>query len=99
MMADPLPAEQGDVRPFAAIVGRPLSEHLLELPIVTASLISIYRPEQLRRHLARALDNGVTQNEIAKVISHLAFYSGWPASVTAARLAEEAFEERGPGRD
>jgi len=63
--------------------------------IVIASLISTYRPEQLRGHLARALDNGVTQDEIAEVITHLAFYSGWPASMTAARLAKEVFEERG----
>jgi 4-carboxymuconolactone decarboxylase len=63
--------------------------------IVIASLISTCRPEQLRGHLARALDNGVTQDEIAEVITHLAFYSGWPASMTAARLAQEVFEERG----
>jgi 4-carboxymuconolactone decarboxylase len=63
--------------------------------IVIASLISTCRPEQLRGHLARALDNGVTQDEIAEVITHLAFYSGWPASMTAARIAKEVFEERG----
>jgi 4-carboxymuconolactone decarboxylase len=62
--------------------------------IVIASLISTYRPEQLRGHLARALDNGVTQDEIAEVSTHLACYSGWPASMTAARLAKEVFEER-----
>jgi 4-carboxymuconolactone decarboxylase len=63
--------------------------------IVIASLISQYRPEQLRGHLARALDNGVTKDEIAEVITHLAFYSGWPGSMTAASIAREVFEERG----
>ena len=63
--------------------------------IVVASLISTYRPEQLRGHLARALDNGVTKDELAEVITHLAFYSGWPASMTAANIAREVFEERG----
>lgn len=63
--------------------------------IVVASLIATYRPEQLRGHLARALDNGVTKDEIAEIITHLAFYSGWPASMTAARIAKEVFEERG----
>lgn len=63
--------------------------------IVIASLISTYRPEQLRGHLARALDNGVTKDEIAEVITHLAFYSGWPASMTAANIAREVFEQRG----
>ena len=46
-------------------------------------------------HLARALDNGVTKDEIAEVITHLAFYAGWPASMTAARVAKEVYEERG----
>src|ERR1700755_3345409 len=63
--------------------------------IVVASLISTYRPEQLRGHLARALDNGVTKAEIGEIITHLAFYSGWPASMTAANIAREVFEERG----
>jgi 4-carboxymuconolactone decarboxylase len=63
--------------------------------IVIASLISTYRPEQLRGHLARALDNGVTTDEIAEVITHLAFYAGWPSSMTAARIAKEVFAERG----
>lgn len=63
--------------------------------IVIASLISAYRPEQLKGHLGRALDNGVTTSEIAEVITHLAFYSGWPSSMTAARIAKEVFEERG----
>ena len=63
--------------------------------IVIATLISTYRPEQLKGHLARALDNGVTKDEIAEVITHLAFYAGWPASMTAARVAKEVYEERG----
>jgi 4-carboxymuconolactone decarboxylase len=52
------------------------------------------RYEQLRGHLARALDNGCTQDEIAELITHLAFYSGWPTAMTAAGLAKEVFEAR-----
>lgn len=63
--------------------------------IVIASLIANYRPEQLKGHLGRALDNGLTTDEIGEVITHLAFYSGWPSSMTAARIAKEVFEERG----
>jgi 4-carboxymuconolactone decarboxylase len=63
--------------------------------VVVATLIATYRPEQLRGHLERALDNGVTKEEIAEVITHLAFYSGWPGSMTAARIASEVFEARG----
>lgn len=63
--------------------------------IVISTLIATYRPEQLRNHLFRALDNGVTKDEIAEVITHLAFYSGWPASMTAARIAKDVMAERG----
>jgi 4-carboxymuconolactone decarboxylase len=52
------------------------------------------RDEQLRGHLARALDNGCTTDEIAELITHLAFYSGWPTAMTAARLAKEVFASR-----
>lgn len=65
--------------------------------IVVAALIASYRPEQLKGHLGRALDNGVTKDEIAEIITHLAFYSGWPGSMTAARIAKEVYEERGIG--
>jgi len=63
--------------------------------IVVATLIATYRPEQLKGHLGRALDNGVTQDEIAEIITHLAFYAGWPAAVTARGIAAEVYEERG----
>jgi 4-carboxymuconolactone decarboxylase len=63
--------------------------------IVVATLIATYRPQQLKGHLGRALDNGITKDEIAGIITHLAFYSGWPASVTARRITAEVYEERG----
>lgn len=62
--------------------------------ITVAVLLATYRPEQLRGHLQRALDNGVTQDEIGELITHLAFYSGWPASVTAATIANEVFDKQ-----
>ena len=71
-----------------------LSKRDRSLAVISA-LIATYRPEQLKGHLGRALDNGVTKDEIAEVITHLAFYSGWPASMTAARIAKDVMEERG----
>ena len=55
--------------------------------ITVAALIATYRPEQLETHLTRAINNGVTKEEIAEVITHLAFYAGWPAAMSAAQLA------------
>ncbi len=60
-----------------------------------AALIATYRPEQLEVHLGRALDNGVTKEEIAETITQLAFYAGWPAAMSAAEVATRVFEKRG----
>ena len=55
--------------------------------VTLAALIATYRPEQLQTHLKRAIDNGVTKEEISEVITHLAFYAGWPSAMSAAQLA------------
>jgi 4-carboxymuconolactone decarboxylase len=55
--------------------------------ITVAALIATYRPEQLATHLKRAVDNGVTREEISEVITHLAFYAGWPSAMSAAQIA------------
>src|ERR1700745_2182817 len=52
--------------------------------ITVAALISTYRPEQLKGHLQRAIANGVTRDEISEMITHLGFYAGWPAAMSAA---------------
>ena len=59
--------------------------------IVVATLIALGRERQLPGHLQRALDNGVTKNEISEIITHLAFYAGWPAAMTAAQIAKDVF--------
>ena len=51
-------------------------------------------PDQLRGHLMRALDNGVTKEEIIELITHLAFYVGWPRAGSAALVAKQVFTER-----
>ncbi|HVJ52080.1 MAG TPA: carboxymuconolactone decarboxylase family protein [Aliidongia sp.] len=62
--------------------------------VTIAALIATYRPEQLSVHIGRALDNGVTQEEVAEVLTHLAFYAGWPAAMSGAQVATEVFEAR-----
>ena len=62
--------------------------------ITVAALVALNRPDQLRGHLVRAFDNGVTKEEIVELITHLAFYSGWPNAGTAALVAKEVFKER-----
>ena len=60
--------------------------------VTVAVLTALYRTEELRGHMKRALDNGVTQDEIRGLIVHLAFYAGWPTAVNAGRIALEVFE-------
>jgi 4-carboxymuconolactone decarboxylase len=51
-----------------------------------AALVAMYRLEQLPFHLKRALDNGLSDDELTEVITHLAFYSGWPTAASALGL-------------
>ena len=61
--------------------------------ITVATLLALGREKQLDGHLARALQNGVTKEEIGELITHLAFYAGWPAAMTAALVAKDVFEK------
>jgi 4-carboxymuconolactone decarboxylase len=62
--------------------------------VTVAALIALYRPDQLRSHLARARENGVTREELIEAITHLAFYAGWPNAVTAIAVAREVFQQK-----
>jgi 4-carboxymuconolactone decarboxylase len=62
--------------------------------VTVAALIALNRPEQLRSHLIRARENGVTQEELIETITHLAFYCGWPNAVNAVNVAKEVFEKK-----
>ena len=62
--------------------------------ITVAALVATGRSDQLTGHLERALGNGVTRAEIGELITHLAFYSGWPTAMTAGRIAKQVFEEK-----
>jgi 4-carboxymuconolactone decarboxylase len=68
----------------------PRDRSLITISVLTA----LYRLEQLPNHLGRALDNGVTRDEIAEVITHVAFYGGWPTAASAAGIAREVFAQR-----
>ena len=57
--------------------------------VTITCLISLYRVNELPFHLERALENGVTAEEIVATITHLAFYAGWPPAMTALRLARK----------
>ncbi len=62
--------------------------------ITVAALVALNRTEQLRGHLERALANGVTKDEVVELITHLAFYSGWPTAMSAALVAKDVLEQQ-----
>jgi 4-carboxymuconolactone decarboxylase len=63
--------------------------------VTITCLISLYRTNELPFHLKKALENGVTREEIGEVITHLAFYAGWPVASTAVGIAGRVFKEAG----
>ncbi len=63
--------------------------------ITVATLVALYRVNELPFHLKRALENGVSRNELVEAITHLAFYSGWPTASSALPIARRVFEETG----
>jgi len=63
--------------------------------ITVATLVALYRTNELPFHLKRALENGVTKDELIELITHLAFYAGWPSANTAIGIARQVFKEAG----
>jgi 4-carboxymuconolactone decarboxylase len=83
---------------FGDVWERPgLSKRDRSLATVSA-LVALNRPDQLRYHIVRAMQNGVTQDEIIEVITHLAFYAGWPCAMTAITIAKEMASKKESAR-
>ncbi|AQW55943.1 MULTISPECIES: carboxymuconolactone decarboxylase family protein [Streptomyces] len=59
--------------------------------ITVAVLVAGGDADQLRFHLGRAKENGVTETELIEAITHLAFYAGWPKAMTAITAARQVF--------
>jgi 4-carboxymuconolactone decarboxylase len=65
--------------------------------VTVATLVATGKAAQTGSHVRRALDNGVKPEEIGELITHLAFYTGWPNAMSAVTEVKEVFEERGIG--
>ena len=101
----PMRAPWGDIAPrLTEITNDVLFDDVWQRPglsprdrslITVAALVAMYRTNELPFHLKKALENGVTRDEIVELITHLAFYSGWPTAGTAVGIAREVFAEVG----
>ncbi|KQN64760.1 carboxymuconolactone decarboxylase family protein [Erwinia sp. E602] len=61
--------------------------------ITIACLIALNHANELPAHLRRGIENGLTESELSEVITHLAFYAGFPAAITASACANATFAE------
>lgn len=105
MSNEPSRADQlmGDISPkmveltdnvlFGDIWERPALPKRDRSLVTVAALIALNRTEQLHSHLGLALKNGVTRDELVEVITHLAFYTGWPNAVSAIAVARDVLAE------
>ena len=62
--------------------------------VTVSALIASGQVAQVPYHLNRAMDNGLTQEQAAEVITHLAFYVGWPNAFSALPVVNDIFEKR-----
>lgn len=93
----------GDIAPdFADLSDRVLFGEVWERPglskrdrslVTVAALVAGYRHNELPGHVARALANGVTKEELVETVMHLAFYTGWPTANTAIPVLRQAFAD------
>jgi 4-carboxymuconolactone decarboxylase len=104
-MAEPTPIQRivGDFAPkivdltdgvlFGDVWERPELSPRDRSLITISALIMGGNTEQLRGHVARGVANGLTKDEIAETITHLAFYAGWPKALSAVTVAREILEK------
>src|SRR6516165_7461460 len=62
--------------------------------ITCAALVATGKTEQMSFHFLRAIENGVTQEELVELITHLAFYAGWPNAMSALTRAREMYVKK-----
>jgi 4-carboxymuconolactone decarboxylase len=62
--------------------------------ITCTALVALGKTDQMTTHFPRAIANGLTKEELVEMITHMAFYSGWPSAVTAAVHARQIFAEQ-----
>jgi 4-carboxymuconolactone decarboxylase len=100
----PSPAQQlfGDFAPklaeltdsvlFGDVWARPQLSPRDRSLVTCAALVALGKTEQMPSHFSRAIKNGITQEELVELITHLAFYAGWPSAVSAITRAQEQFK-------
>jgi 4-carboxymuconolactone decarboxylase len=71
----------------------PRDRSLITVAVLTAG----GNTEQLGSHLARALQNGLAQEELIEAITHVTLYAGWPKGMSAMGVAKNVFTDNTQG--
>ncbi|MDM8101705.1 MULTISPECIES: carboxymuconolactone decarboxylase family protein [Oceanobacillus] len=78
---------------FGEVWSRESELSLRDRSMITCASLMTQGVPQLEAHLKMAKQNGVTKEEIVELITHVAFYTGWPKAWSAFNLAKEIFDE------
>ena len=62
--------------------------------VTVSALLAAGQMAQIPFHLNRAMDNGLTKAQASEVLTHLAFYAGWPNAMSAVPVVKGVFEAR-----
>lgn len=62
--------------------------------VTVSALIAAGHVAQIPYHLGRAMDNGLSASEAGEIVTHIAFYAGWPNAFSAAPVVKEVIEKR-----
>lgn len=84
--------------PYASLWTRGTLTRRERSMVTIAMLVALNQHHELRGHLVGALNNGLSAEEIAEVITHASAYAGFPAAIAAMRTAEEVLREAGATR-
>ncbi len=89
-------AELTDDLLFGDIWERPQLSKRDRSLVTCAALVATGKTEQMGFHFPRAIENGVTEEELVEMITHLALYVGWPSAMSAVSRAKELLAEKKP---
>ena len=62
--------------------------------VTVSALIASGQSAQITYHMNRAMDNGLTPEEAGEVVTHLAYYAGWPNAFSAVSVVKDVIEKR-----
>ena len=89
-------AELTDEVLFGVVWERPQLSRRDRCLITCAALVATGKTDQMSFHFPFAIENGVKEEELVELITHLAFYAGWPNAMSAVTRVREVLGKKQP---